>query len=220
MKIHNDPQRSDAWYARRLGIPTASKFDKIITPQGKRSTSAKPLMYQLAYETISGKLIDRDLSGVARVQHGIISEPIAVEAFENHTGMQTAPVGFITDDSETIGCSPDRIITGRPFEALEIKCPEGYTHCGYLIDGLRDAYKAQIQGQILIGGFKIVHFFSWRPDLPPYYVPVKPDPEFLDNLIKYLAEFTSELAAGIAYIRTLGNWPSNVPSAFPDEETM
>lgn len=216
MKIHTDPQRSDAWFKRRLGLPTASKFDMIITPQGKRSGQAKRLMYQLAYETISEKLVERDLSSIAHVQHGIANEATAVAAFEQHTGLKTAEVGFLTNDTETIGCSPDRIIIGR-HEALEIKCPTGPVMCGYLIDGLLDQYKAQLQGQILIGGFHRVHFYSWSPELPPYYEIVPPDPDFLAALERYLGEFHAELTRGVAHIRAMGSWPSNAPSVFPDE---
>lgn len=216
MKIHTDPQRSDAWFKRRLGLPTASKFDMIITPQGKRSGQAKRLMYQLAYEAITEKLVERDLSGIPHVQHGIDNEPVAVRAFEDHTGLLTKEIGFITNDTETIGCSPDRIILGR-HEALEIKCPTGPAHCGYLIDGLLDAYKAQIQGQILIGSFRCVHFFSWSPELMPYHTIVEPDPDFLFSLERYLSEFHAELTKGIAHIRALGSWPQNAPSVFPDE---
>lgn len=216
MKIHTDPQRSDAWFKRRLGVPTASKFDRIITPQGKRSDQARKLMYELAYETISGKLTDRDLSNVPHVKFGIDNEPVAVKAFEQHTGLRTEDIGFITDDSETIGCSPDRVIVGRN-EALEVKCPMGPTVCGYLIDGMLNAYRAQIQGQILIGGFTCVHFYAWSGELPPYYEIVTPDLEFLRSLQQYLSEFRTELIAGITHIRSLGSWPSNAPSVFPDE---
>lgn len=218
MKIHNDPQRSEAWYSRRRGIPTASNFDRIILASGKRSGQAKKYMYELAYEQISGKSTTRDLSNVPHIRHGIDNEDTAVAAFERHTGLKTGPVGFITNSAETVGCSPDRIILGGGAEALEIKCPTGPVMCGYLIDGMEDAYKAQTQGQMLLGGFRVIHFFAWSPDLPPFYTTLHPDPDFMGLLEKYLGEFVAELAKGVAHIRTLGHWPSNAPSAFPDDD--
>lgn len=217
MKIHNDPQRSEAWFARRLGIPTASQFSRILLDSGRPSGASHTYMRELAYEKLIGKPAPRrDLSNVTQIQHGIVSEPIAVEAFEQHTGLRTGSVGFITDDKETMGCSPDRIILGAN-EALEIKCPGGPVQCGYLMHGL-DNYKAQLQGQILIGNFNLLHFFSWNPELPPFYTKVEPDLNYLKSLAKYLVDFVNELAIGVALIKQMGHWPSNTPSVFPEEE--
>lgn len=218
MKIHNHPQRSDAWHRLRRGIPTASDFDRIITPQGKRSGQARTYMYQLAYERILNKDFKRpNLNAIAHINHGIISEPKAVQAFEQYTSFRTESVGFITNSEETVGCSPDRLIANRN-EALEVKCPEGHTHVGYLIDGRRDAYEAQLQGQMLIGGFAYVHFFSWHEEFPPYYEIVQPNVPFQMALEQYLAEFDSELRRGVAHVRALGSWPRNAPSVFPEED--
>lgn len=216
MRIHNVQQRSADWHALRVGIPTASNFDRIITPAGKRSGQARKYMHELAYEKLCDKPARRDLSNIAHVKHGIDNEDVAVAAFEKHTGLKTSPIGFITDDAVRVGCSPDRLITVG--EALEIKCPTGPVHCGYLIDGLEDAYHAQVQGQILIGGFRHVHFFSWHEELPPFHKICMPDPDFLTLLMKYLGEFHNELVKGVALIKALGHWPSNAPSAFPEEE--
>lgn len=217
MRVLNFRQRSAEWLAARRGIPTASRFDEIITPQGKRSGAARKYMYELAYERITDRLFERrNLTNIAHVQHGIDNEDTAVQAFEEHTGRKTAPVGFIIDDAGTVGCSPDRLIKGSN-SALEIKCPTGPVHVGYLIDGLAN-YKAQIQGQMLIGRFRNIHFFSWHPELPPFYELCEPDPAFIAMLEKYLTEFEIELAAGVAHIRSLGSWPRNAPSAFPEPD--
>lgn len=215
MKIHNITQRSAEWFKLRCGIPTASEFDRIILPSGKRSGQARRYMHQLAYERILNKRWERNVENIQHAQYGIINEDRAAEAFEIQTGLKTATIGFITNDTETIGCSPDRILLDN--KALEIKCPTGPTQCGYLIDGLEDAYKAQIQGQILIGNFDLVHFFAWHEELPAYHIQVFPDPAFLRTLAQYLDEFNHELMKGVIAIRQYGNWPRNMPSVFPDE---
>ena len=216
MKIHNVSQRSADWHMLRSGIPTASSFDRIILANGKRSGQARKYMHQLAYERVTQTVFTRDLSNVAHVKAGIDNEALAVAAFEKVTGYHTHPIGFITDDARTMGCSPDRVLTVG--QALEIKCPTGPVHCGYLIDGIADAYKAQLQGQILIGGFQHIHFFAWNEELPHYYKIITPDPEFLGLLVKYLDEFNAELAQGVAHIKALGHWPSNAPSVFPEDD--
>lgn len=219
MKIHTDPQRSEKWFERRLGKPTASQFGRIIYASGKPSSAAHTYMHELAYEAVTGKLFERKgAAAVPHVQHGILNEPVAVEAFEQHTGLRTGPVGFITDDAESIGCTPDRIILGAN-EALEVKCPQGHTQCGYLMHGLEGAYYPQIQGQMLIGRFSLVHFFAWNPELPPYYLRVEPDLSFMAKLEKCLDGFIAELARGVAHIKAIGTWPSNAPSIFPEDDS-
>lgn len=217
MKVHNDPQRSEAWFSRRRGIPTASQFHRVILSSGRPSGQARTYMRELAYERLMGKSTSRDLSNVAHIQHGIVSEPLAVAAFEQRTKLKTGPVGFITDDKETMGCSPDRIIVGHDRQALEIKCPTGPVQCGYLMHGLED-YKAQIQGQILIGNFRRVHFFAWSNELPSYHEIIEPDRPFMQLLAKYLADFVNELMMGVELIKNMGCWPSDTPSAFPEPE--
>lgn len=216
MKIHNIRQRSAEWFKLRCGIPTASNFDKIILPSGKRSGQARKYMYQLAYERVLNKLWERpNLENIAHVQYGIVNEDLAAADFEALTNIKTSPIGLITNDACTVGCSPDRLIIGAN-EALEIKCPTGPVMAGYLIDGLEDNYKAQLQGQILIGGFNVVHFYAWSEELPSYYVVIEPDNAFLRLLAQYLDEFNNELIKGVIAIRAYGRWP-NTPSVFPDE---
>lgn len=219
MKIHNIRQRSAEWHQRRRGIPTASNFDKIILPSGKRSGQARKYMHQLAYERVMDKDAPRpNLGAVTHIQYGIANEDRAVEAFERQTGHSTSPIGLITDDRESMGCSPDRIVLGGRSAALEIKCPTGPVQVGYLIDGLGDNYMAQLQGQILIGNFELVHFYSWSEELPPYYVQVEPDEPFQRLLAQYLDEFSRELMLGVTHIRALGHWPRNMSSVFPEDD--
>ena len=218
MIIHSDPQRSDAWHKLRRGIPTASDFDRIITPQGKRSGQARTYMCQLAYERLLNKDFSRpNLTTIPHVYHGMSHEDRAVEAFEQMSGYRTDKIGFITDDTQSVGCSPDRLIVGQN-AALEVKCPQGHTQIGYLIYGRGDAYEPQIQGQMLIGGYDYVHFFSWTEEFPPYHCIVVPDYKFQTALALYLSEFDAELKRGVELIRKLGSWPRNTPSVFPEED--
>ncbi len=48
--IRNIEQGSDEWLKLRLGVATASNFDKIITTTGKESESLKKYALQLATE--------------------------------------------------------------------------------------------------------------------------------------------------------------------------
>jgi hypothetical protein len=104
--IHNVEQGTDAWVKLRLGIPTASCFDQIITPKtGQLSKSANKYMYLL----IAEKLLNRQLTSLDNLEwiaRGKELEPDAAKAYEFIEEVETKPVGFITTDDGLIGASP------------------------------------------------------------------------------------------------------------------
>lgn len=102
-----------------------------------------------------------------------------------------AQVGFITNDAETAGCSPDGIRSEG--HGLEIKCPKASTHVGYLLNRkLPDAYAPQVHGSLLITGWPKWTFVSYHPSFPPLIIEVKP------------SEYTRQLKAALdAFIRDL-----------------
>jgi len=48
-------QGSERWLQARLGIPTASAFDKIVTSTGKASTQSNAYMNKLLAEWLTGR---------------------------------------------------------------------------------------------------------------------------------------------------------------------
>ena len=48
-------QRTPEWFAARVGIPSASNFDKIFTSKGAKSTQSKAFMNTLLAEFITGE---------------------------------------------------------------------------------------------------------------------------------------------------------------------
>ena len=48
-------QGTEEWEALRVGIPSASNFDKILTPKGEPSKQAEKYLYTLAVERVTGK---------------------------------------------------------------------------------------------------------------------------------------------------------------------
>jgi len=55
MLIVNCEQNTPEWYEARLGIPTASGFDRIITTKGEVSKSREKYLYELAGEIVTGE---------------------------------------------------------------------------------------------------------------------------------------------------------------------
>ena len=114
-------QRDAEWYNARLGIPTASRIDALVTPKGKARTGAGVNTYrnELLAERITGEASEGYVSFAMR--RGIELEPDARNKYAVETGRDVQTVGFVfADASRRCGCSPDGLCTDR---GLEVKCP-------------------------------------------------------------------------------------------------
>lgn len=209
MKFEPIEQRSDEWLKKRLGRPTASQFDRIITPGGRLKLSDKAPLYmaELIGERIFQRPMHRDVSHYPAVQHGVTTEPQAAAALMERIG-PFEPGGLFTDDEGRYGCSPDGIlIKGNRKELIEIKCPyEIPNHIRNLLFGLDDKYRAQVQGQLFISKFDCVHFWSYHPDCPPAYYRVDKDEPFMRVLDTLLDEFCEQLEENYQKALAIGGW--------------
>jgi hypothetical protein len=106
MIFHDVPQNSTAWLNARLGIPTASNFNKILTPTGKQSTQASAYVNELVAGLILGEVQQR-LVPTYWMERGQLLEDEARKLYEFTTGYTTADGGFATNDTRTAGASPD-----------------------------------------------------------------------------------------------------------------
>src|SRR5215475_5280724 len=158
-------QGSDQWVNARLGVATASQFHRIVTPKGERSESSRGYMYELIAEMLLHKRMDKNISNLPWVKRGRDLEPKAAIEFCRRYNVELEEIGFIRTGDGRAGCSPDRLIAGTN-EAVEIKCPGPAQHLQHIDEGPGKDYKQQVQGQMWIGGFEAVHFFSYFPGWP------------------------------------------------------
>lgn len=209
MKFEPIEQRSDAWYAARLGKPTASQFSRIISGKTGNKAQEPWKLYQaeLVAERIFGRQMGRDLSGNRAVQHGVATEPEAAAALAERIG-PFQPGGFFTDDAERYGASPDGLIEkGNRREICEIKSPyELPNHVKTLLYGISDDHRAQIQGQLWVSESDVCHFWSFHPDAPAFYVRVGRDDPFIRKLDTLLDEFCEELTVNHQMALSMGGW--------------
>lgn len=183
-------QGSDAWHKARIAIPTASNFDKIITPTGKASTQARKYMLTLAVEAVTG-LREESYQSSAMLR-GVELEPQARAFYEFTTGNQVEKTGFIFNDEKSFGCSPDGLVGDDGL--IEIKCPLAHTIAEYLLDGEAPSeYVPQIQGQLLITGRKWTDFLAYFPNLKPLLIRVERDEVYIAKLKELLDNFNKEL---------------------------
>lgn len=197
MRIIKCEQGTEEWFAARLGVPSSSLFDKIITTAGKPSTSAKKYMYKMAGELVSGTREESYQN--AAMTRGIELEVEAREMYELITGETVEQVGFCLHDDIDAGCSPDGLI-GKD-GGMEIKCPSMAVHVEYLLGGkLPTTYYQQVQGSLFISQRKWWDFVSYYPSIKPLIVRVFPDPAFHALLEAELIKFSSELKATVLKI--------------------
>lgn len=191
MKIHACRQGTTEWLELRSGIPTSSAFDKIITRGGKPSKSAEPYMYALLAERLMGHPIVEHMS--LWMERGSELEKDARHFFEFQRDCEVEQVGFITNDEETIGASPDGLVNGDG--CVEFKCPKEATHIAFLIQsGLAyEEYKVQVQGQLWVTGRKWVDLVSYHPELPPALIRSERDEAFIGLLSEAVTAFSRDL---------------------------
>ena len=183
MLVFNLEQGTEAWLKLRLGIPTTSNFGKIITPTGKKSTSANKYVRTLVSQAIFGRYQEAPKSYA--MERGNELEPLAVECYASITNTKPEEVGFITTKDGRIGCSPDRLI-GKD-GLLEVKCPLEDKHTANLLDGVIDPqYYPQVQGQIAMTGRKWCDWMSFHPDSSPSIVRVERDDEYIKKMLSYI----------------------------------
>lgn len=195
MKIHDVAQNSPEWRMLRAGIPTASAFEKIITPKGAASKSAESYKNLLLGERIMGHPADEKPFSWA-MERGSALEKKALTYYQIQTDYQTVPVGFVTDDDERWGASPDQFVGDDG--CLEIKCPEKIElHISYLrqAGAAYEDYKVQAQGQLWVCDRQWVDFLSFHPDLPWSLVRVERDESYIEKLEKAVRQFSDELEA-------------------------
>lgn len=161
-------------------------------------------LYRLVAERLLNETLDDDIGYVSYVRDGREREPQAVALFEFTHERKLEKGGFITTDDGRLGASPDRIFHGMQ-EGVEIKCPAPQTQIKYLLDGLGDDYRAQVQGHLLVAdAFRAVHFFAYHPQMPSFYKVTLADRHYQMALRGALNAFCDALDVMYERAKTLG----------------
>jgi len=167
--IFNHPQGSPEWLQSRCGVITASMFKvarerlKSGPNKGDFTEAAKDYAFKLAYERVSGELMDEGFQ-TWQMERGHELEPAARYTHEIETGCVVEQVGFITDDAGIFGASADGFIGSDT--GLEIKClvsAKGIRKL-WFADDMSD-FMDQVQGGMWITGRSKWHFALYCPAL-------------------------------------------------------
>jgi hypothetical protein len=206
-------QNSAVWLAARMAIPTASAFDRIITPEGKRSAQSTVYMAKLLWEWLSGYPIQEDEdpyeSDFMRTGHEY--EERTVATFEFVTGYKAEKIGGISNWDGMLWASPDRVIRASSDSLLacaEVKSPAPWTQLMYWFDKeekpavvsdkkeellLIKKYRPQLQGQLLVAETDKQFACSDHPKCKPVLLEVGRDEPYIKTASQYLREFVDKI---------------------------
>ena len=189
-------QGSEEWLAARLGIPTATGFENIITATGKKSASYIKYMAELIEESILG---GGDTFKSSFMERGNQLEPQARAAYEFLTGNDVIQVGgvYLNEDREVM-VSPDGLIPNLK-KGLEIKCPKMSTHIRYLLEGGVPAeYVIQVQANLWVTGYETWDFVSYCPEYQKqtlYLFTAARDEKLMKAFDEHIPQFVKTLKA-------------------------
>lgn len=206
MEQTNQLQRTDEWFADRLGKATASRFGDVLAKiRSGESAQRRNYRAQLVIERITEQPIDNYTS--KEMQWGIETEAVARMEYELRNGVSVTEEGFMQHKKLMAGASPDGLV-GKDGQ-IEIKCPNSATHIETLKrQDIPAQYIPQVQGQMWISGRKWNDFVSFDPRMPDnaqyFCIRVERDEDYIKNLEAEVAQFLIEVEEELQFIKTYG----------------
>lgn len=156
MKIHTMPQRSDEWFAFKLGKFGASD-GQAVASNGK---GLETLAFEKAAERLTGKRKESYTNG--DMERGNELEEMARNSLELEYGKVITQVGLVELNGYTIA-SPDGLVEEDGL--VEIKCPSDTTFLRFMYDKKIDtSYVWQMQMQMYVSGRKWVDYALFNPN--------------------------------------------------------
>lgn len=188
---HEIKQGSRAWWLLRLGIPTVSALDRVMTPAKREyAKGARAYIADLLAEQMLGEPLDWGSTDWA--ERGTELETKARQWYEIERGVQVEQVAFISDDERTEGGSPDGLVGEDG--GVEIKCYGASHHVRCLLGDEEIASPLQVQGLLRLTGRAWWDVLAYHPVLPCRLTRIVRDEPYIEAINKHLARFKDELA--------------------------
>jgi hypothetical protein len=214
MIIHPAAPNSLEWLQARVGIPTASELDQILTPNFKIRTGQMPWSY--CYRKLAEKWLGSTVAGYQSIdmEIGQILEQEAIPTYEILRDEKVQRVGLVLTDDEGFGASPDGIVGDDCDCGIEIKCPRADTHVKYLLGGcVPEEHMLQVQGGLFATGFTNWIFMSYHRRMPPLIVHVTRNREMQDAIAEALTVFYEAFDDSWAHMVEINKGPPRRTSA-------
>ena len=215
MKILTMEQGGLEWMLARLGMPTASQADRLLTPKTRKPSGGRPrYRAELLAEWLLGQPLEWGSS--SWMTRGTDMEAEARRYYELQGDVEVEQVGFITRDDGLCGGSPDGLVYSDGI--LEVKCPNALTHVQYML-GEDPDYIGQTNFLMDLTDRAWCDVISYNPDLPPVIYRVKRDEAYIKAFVPVLDEFIgvlSEQKERLAEHRVTRPWDLTPEELAPD----
>lgn len=208
MTIETMDQRSEEWFAIRIGKVTASRVaDVLAKTKSGYSASRDNYMAQLVCERLTGQKADGFTN--AAMQWGTETEPLARAAYEALKDVLVDEVGFVPHPTiKMAGASPDGFVGQDGL--IEIKCPNTATHIDTLLsESVPTKYFTQMQFQMACTGREWCDFVSFDNRLPEelqlFVKRVPRDDVYIKIMEAEIVQFIAELDEKIEKLMKVKN---------------
>ena len=189
-------QRTDEWFAARLGKVTASRIGDIMAKtKSGYGAARKNYMAQLLCERLTGTREETFVS--ATMQRGTDLEAKARATYILTNGDLVEEIGFVEHPNiEMSGASPDGLVNDDGL--IEIKCPNTATHLEFIrTKKPKSEYILQMQWQMACTGRSWCDFVSYDDRLPEkfafYSIRLKRDDDLIKEIEAEVQKFLDEL---------------------------
>lgn len=197
-------QRSDEWFAARLGKVTGSRVSDVLarTKSGP-AASRQNYMAELICQRLTGQREERFVT--AAMQRGVDLEAQARAIYTLETGELVVETGLVAHPGMAdFAASPDGLIGNDGL--LEIKCPNTWTHIETLKSKQpKREYVIQMQAQMACTGRAWCDFVSYDDRLPPdlayFQTRVTRDDGFIAEMLAEVRQFLADLESVIRELR-------------------
>lgn len=198
-------QRSEEWFAARLGKVTASRLaDVLATIKTGESASRRNYRIELVCERLTMKKAD-GFSNI-HTERGVELEPIAKSAYEAQKGYFVDDVGFVNHPTILMsGASPDGLVADDGL--IEIKCPTPANHLESVLSKKAPSkYIPQMQWQMACTGRKWCDFVSYCAEFGAtehalFVTRVHRDDVFIQDAEKAVIEFLNEVELQVQQLK-------------------
>ena len=201
-KFANPNQRTEQWFAERVGCLTASRAAQAFArgKNGKWLKSRADMLDTILAERLTG--VPETTFTSAAMQWGVDHEADARAAYEDKTGNLVTLTGFVKHPViEWLGASPDGLVGEDGL--VEFKCPSTVNHIKRIAgDFIPTEYLWQMRVQLLCTGRKWCDFCDWdgrlaakHPNLVLFVKRYTPTEDELLETAKLCSDFIEEVQA-------------------------
>jgi putative phage-type endonuclease len=199
-------QRTDDWFAARLGKVTASRVaDVIAKTKTGYSASRENYMAQLVVERLTQTKAESYIN--TAMQWGTDQEPFARAAYEAAQGVMVEEVGFVPHPTiDMAGASPDGLVGDDGL--VEIKCPNTAAMIEALLTKkVPGKYFTQMQFQMACTGKKFCDYAVFDPRMPAkaqlFVTRVDRDDAYIAEIEAEIVKFLSEVESQVQQLNQI-----------------